>query len=258
MPIETAAAIERLLEGRLGPALTRPLSEDAPDLTLADAYAIQMRLLDTVQARGARAVGWKVGFTGPALQERYGVSEPVFGFLLDSGVFDSGAAVPAARFVSLAVEAEVAFLMKTDLAGPGVSAPRAMAAVEGAMPALELIDFRHSGAPRGADVVADGVYTNAIVLGGPLTPLAGIDLALEGVVYEHNGQVVGTHTCAEVLGNPLNSLAWLANALGRMGRGLRAGDVVLTGSISKVVRAHAGDLMRAAFTRLGGVACRFV
>ena len=258
MPIETAAAVERLLQGRLQPSLTRPLSEDSPEFTLAEGYAVQMSLLAAIEARGARVVGWKVGFTGAALQERYGVTEPVFGFLLDNGVFPTGAAVPVARFAGLAVEAEVAFLMRADLAGPGVSAPRALAAVEGAVPALELIDFRHSGAPRGADVVADGVYTNAIVLGGSLTPVAGLDLALEGAVYEHNGQVVGTHTCAEVLGNPLNSLAWLANALGRVGRGLRSGDVVLTGSISKVVRAQAGDTMRASFTRLGTVACRFV
>jgi 2-keto-4-pentenoate hydratase len=256
--MDTPTAVDRLLRGRLGAEASDPLTADDPDLALDAGYAIQRRLEETLVARGHRVIGWKVGFTSRALQESHGVTEPVFGFLLDSGVFGSGDAVPHGRFAGLAVEAEVAFLLKADLAGPGVSAARALLAVEGAMPALELIDFRHRGKPRGVDVVADGVYANAIVLGRPLTPLAGIDLALEGVVYEHNGEVVGTHTCAEVLGNPLNSLAWLANALGRTGRGLRAGDVVLSGSISKVVRAGRGDTMRAAFTRLGSVACRFV
>jgi len=199
-----------------------------------------------------------VGFTTPAVQETYGVNEPVWAFLLGSGVFGSGDAIPASRFVGLAVEAEIAFLMRSALAGPGVSAASALLAVEGALPALELVDFRHSGKPRGADVVADGVYANAIVLGRPLTPLAGIDLALEGVVFEQNGQTMATNTAAEVMGNPLNSLAWLANQLGAAGRGLRAGDVVLTGSISKVLRAKAGDSMRASFTRLGSASCRFV
>ena len=124
------------------------------------------------------------------------------------------------------------------------------------MPSFELIDFRMSGKPRGTDVVADGVLANAIVLGGPLTPVSGLDLSLEGVVYEENGQRVATATAAEVMGNPLNSLAWLANALGRMGGTIRAGDVVLTGSISKVFRPKAGDSVRASFTRLGSV-CRF-
>jgi len=107
-------------------------------------------------------------------------------------------------------------------------------------------------------VIADGVYNNAIVLGRPLTPLAGLDLALEGVVFEQDGQIVATQTAAEVLGNPLVSLAWAANTLGRMGRGLRAGDIVLTGSISKVLRPTAGQSARASFTRLGSVSCRFV
>ena len=126
------------------------------------------------------------------------------------------------------------------------------------MPSFELIEFRLSGTPRGIDVVADGVYTNAIVLGRPLTPVTGIDLALEGVVFEQDGQIVATQTAAEVLGNPLVSLAWAANTLGRMGRGLHAGDLVMTGSISKVLRPTAGQSTRASFTRLGSVSCRFV
>jgi 2-oxopent-4-enoate/cis-2-oxohex-4-enoate hydratase len=107
-------------------------------------------------------------------------------------------------------------------------------------------------------MVADGVATNAIVLGRPLTSVMGLDLALEGVVFEQNGEVVATNTAAEVMGNPLHSLAWLANTLGRMERGLRTGDVVLTGSISKILRPKAGESVRASFTRLGSVACRFV
>jgi 2-oxopent-4-enoate/cis-2-oxohex-4-enoate hydratase len=258
MPIAVAAAVERLVRGRLGPAAVPPLTEEAPDLTLEQAYQIQGALEQALSARGERVIGWKAGFTSAALQERYGVSEPVFGFMLASGVFASGDAVPISRFVAPGVEVEVAVLLNGDLAGPGVTPASALLAVDGVMPAFECIDIRFSGAPRGVDVIADGVYTKAIVLGRPLTPLRGLDLALEGVVYEHNGQIVGTHTAAEVMGSPLNSLAWLANAMGRTGRRLKAGDVVLTGSISKVVRPRAGDTLRASFTRLGSVACRFV
>jgi len=143
------------------------------------------------------------------------------------------------------------------LAGPGVTATRALQAVEGALPALELIDFRHSGKAIGTDAVAEGVYAKAIVLGGALTPLTGIDLALEGLVYEQSGVVVGTATAWEVMGNPLNSLAWIANHLGARGLGLRAGDVVMTGSVSKILQAKAGDTVRATFTRLGSVSVRF-
>jgi 2-oxopent-4-enoate/cis-2-oxohex-4-enoate hydratase len=182
----------------------------------------------------------------------------VLGFLLGSGVFASGDAVPLSRFAALGLEVEMAFVMKADLAGPGVTSASALLAVEGAMPAFELIDFRISGKPRASDVIADGVLAKAIVLGRPLVSVTGLDLSLEGVVYEENGVRVATAAAAEVLGNPLNSLAWLANALGQQGGRLRAGDIVMTGSISKVFRPQAGDSARASFTRLGSVSCRFV
>lgn len=253
----TTALVEHLLQGRLGRAAVRPVGALAPDLTLPQAYALQRELEQALVGRGERVVGYKVGFTTAALQERHGVTEPVLGFMLASGVFGSGDAVPLARFFAIGVEVEIAFLLKADLAGPGVTPVSALLAVEGAMPSFELIDFRLSGTPRGIDVVADGVYANAIVLGRPLTAVAGMDLALEGVVFEQDGQIVATQTAAEVLGNPLVSLAWAANALGKMGRGLRAGDLVLTGSISKVLRPTAGQSVRASFTRLGSVGCRF-
>ena len=251
-------AVEHLLRARLGRECVTPLTDVVPDLALTDAYAIQRSLEEAVVARGERVIGWKVGFTGAAAREAYGVKEPVAAFVLGSGVFISGDAVPAARFVGLGVEAEIAFLLKADIAGPGITAASALLAVEGALPALELVDFRFAGKPRGVDMIADGVAANAIVLGQPLTPVTGLDLALEGVVYEQDGSIVATNTAAEVMGNPLHSLAWLANALGGMGRGLRTGDVVLTGSISKILRPKAGESVRASFTRLGSVGCRFV
>lgn len=258
MPIVVSEAAQRLVKNRSSREVAPPLSESAADLTLEQGYAIQRMLERALVERGDRVVGWKAGFTNAALQESYGVSEPVLGFLLASGVFVSGDTVPLSRFVSLGLEVEMAFVMKADLAGPGVTAASALLAVEGAVPSFELIDFRMSGKPRGTDLVADGVLANAIVLGGPLTPVSGLDLSLEGVVYEENGQRVATATAAEVMGNPLNSLAWLANALGKLGGRLRAADVVMTGSISKVFRPKAGDSVRASFTRLGSVSCRFI
>ncbi len=258
MPISVDSAVDHLLQGRVGRQAVAPLTERVPDLSLEEAYSIQHALEQALLLRGERVVGWKVGFTGRAAQQNYGVTEPVAGFLLASGVFSGGDVVPVSRFAGLGVEVEVAFLMKADLAGPGVTPISALLSVEGAMPSFELIDYRFSGKPRGVDMIADGVAGNAIVLGRPLTPVAALDLSLEGVVYEQNGQVVATNTAAEVLGNPLNSLAWLANTLGKMGRTLRAGDVVLTGSISKILRPQAGESIRASFTRLGSVSCRFV
>jgi 2-keto-4-pentenoate hydratase len=213
---------------------------------------------EALVADDARVIGWKAGFTGKMAQEMFQCPEPVSAFLLDSGVYADRAEVPLGRFVQVVVEAEVALVLKRDLSGPGVTPLAALQAIEGAVPALELVDFRYSGKPMGSDVVADGVYANAIVLGAPLTDVAHLDLALEGLVYEHNGAVVATNTAAEVLGSPINSLAWIANHLGARGLGLAAGQVVMTGSVSKLVHPKAGDTVRATYTRLGSVSARFV
>lgn len=249
-------AIDTFIAARQEPRLHRPPSAERR-LSPPEAYRLQDRLREALVAGGDRVAGWKVGFTTRAAQQANEVDEPVSAFLLASGVFLTGGEVPARRFVSPGVEAEIALVMKRDLAGPGVTAPQALLAVEGALPALELIDFRYEGKYVGTDVIADGVFASAIVLAAALRPIADLDLALEGLVYEHNGSVAATSTAAEVMGNPLNSLAWIANHLGARGLGLRAGDVVMTGSVSKILRPAAGDVVRATYTRLGSVSVRF-
>jgi 2-keto-4-pentenoate hydratase len=252
-----APLIDEFLRARAEPRPHRPPSEQGRRLELAEAYRLQDRLLEALLARGERLAGWKAAFTTRAAQEANEIGEPGCAFLLASGVLASRAEVPFARFSSPAVEAEIAFVMRHELAGPGITAARAATAVEGALAALELVDFRYSGKPIGTDLVAEGIYATAIVLGGALTPITGLDLALEGLVYEHNGTLAATATAAEVMGTPLNALAWVANHLGARGLGLRAGDVVMTGSVSKLLRPRAGDTVRATYTRLGSVSVRF-
>jgi 2-keto-4-pentenoate hydratase len=247
--------LDRLLETR---RTHKKAPLPSPSIALDAGYRVQDQLREALVARGERVIGWKVGLTSRTTQEFMGIHHPVSGFLLSDGVYPTGDAVPLSRFAELVVEVEMAFAMKRDLAGPGVTAATALLAVEGALPALELPELRWDGKATAGDLIADGVAANALVLGQPLTPVAGLDLALEGVVCELNGQRVATNTAAEVLGNPLNSLAWLANNLGERGLGLRAGDLVMSGSISALLRPKAGDVVTARFTRLGSVSARFV
>src|SRR5215470_8304460 len=148
MPMIVSDVVRRLVGNRKSREVAPPLSESAPDVTLDQAYAVQRALEKALVDGGDRVVGWKAGFTNASLQESYGVMEPVLSFLLASGVFASGDAVPVSRFAAVGLEVEMAFLMKADLGGPGVTAASGLLAVEGAMPAFELIDFRISGKPR--------------------------------------------------------------------------------------------------------------
>ena len=188
------------------------LAETYGDLSLADAYTIQDALRAELERRGQQTIGWKLAATAPTGQAIMGVKEPAYGFLTPH-LYAGGAEVSAGGFADLRVEAEVAFWMRTKLAGPGVTVGSAVSAVEGVLPAFELLDFIYSGTPRAGDYIANSIHGQAVVLGSPLVPLQGLDLALEGVVFEHNGEIVGTYAAAEVMGNPLNALVWLANHL---------------------------------------------
>ena len=257
MTISTQVAVQRLIHAQSSRRQLAPLTETNGDFTLEHAYAVQNALRAELNLRGQRPIGWKLGATSPAGQAIMGVKEPACGFLLPAQ-YSGGADVSVSDAVSLCVEAEVAFRMGAKLAGPGVTAEIAMHAVEGAIPALELLDFIFSGKPRAGDFIASSIVPKGIVLGSPVTLLEGLDLAREGVVYEHNDDVVGTYTTAEVMGNPLNALAWLANHLAGRGMALEAGDVVMSGAISKMLRPRAGDTIRARFDRLGSVSVNVV
>src|SRR5262245_16537468 len=172
--------LERLLEMR---RTHRKAPLPSPSIALDAAYRLQDELREALVARGERVIGWKVGLTSRTAQEFTGVHHPVSGFLLGDGVYASGDAVPLSRFPEAVVEAEIAFVMKGDLAGPGVTPATALLAVEGVLPALELPDLRWDGKATAGDLIADGVAANALVLGQPVSSLTGLDLALEGVVY---------------------------------------------------------------------------
>jgi 2-oxopent-4-enoate/cis-2-oxohex-4-enoate hydratase len=210
MIISMRSAVERLVEAQSGRRRLAPFSETHDDFTLEQAYAIQDALQAELERRGQRPIGWKLGATGPSGQAVMRVKEPACGFLLPRQ-YNSDAEVSASAFVNLGVEAENAFKIRTRLHGPGVTAATAQLAIEGALAALELPDFIFSGKPRVADFVASSVIAKAIVLGSSTTATSEFDVAREEVVYEHNGEIVGTYTAAEVMGNPLNALAWLAN-----------------------------------------------
>jgi len=152
--VSVQTAVERLVDARSSCRVLAPLSETFGEFTLEHAYAIQDALRAALDQRGEQPIGWKLGATSQAGQAVMGVNEPASGFLLP-GQYASGAEVSVSGFADLRVEAEVAFRMRTTLVGPGVTAATALLAVEGAVPALELLDFMFSGTPRAADFIAN-------------------------------------------------------------------------------------------------------
>src|SRR3954469_15225320 len=235
-----------------------PLTHRHRDLTIAAAYAIQTINIDRRIAAGQRVIGRKVGLTSKPMQTMLGVDEPDFGVLTDEMIVEDGDLIPLSRLVQPRVEAELAFVMARDLAGPGVSTATALDAIAGALPAVEVVDSRVADWKiKLIDTVADNASSGLLVLGGRMRPVADLDLRLLGVAVSRGGELLDTGAGAAALGNPARCVAWLANKLGSLGAGLRAGDVVLPGAVHKMVPVRPGDVFRAEFAHLGAVTVRF-
>jgi 2-keto-4-pentenoate hydratase len=235
-----------------------PLTDRHPDLTIEDAYAIQSINISRRIAAGERVIGRKVGLTSKPMQELLGVDEPDFGVLTDVMLVEDGDLIALSRLVQPRVEAELAFVMSRDLAGPGISAAVALDALAGVLPAVEVVDSRVADWKiKLVDTVADNASSGLFVIGGRMRQVADLDLRLLGVAVSRNGELLDTGAGAAILGNPARCVAWLANKLGSLGEGLRAGDIVLPGAVHKMVPVQPGDVFRADYAHLGAVTVRF-
>jgi 2-oxo-3-hexenedioate decarboxylase len=250
-----ARLFEAAREGRTTP----PLTDDHPDLTAAEAYAIQDALLALREEAGERIVGAKLGLTSRAKQRDMGIDEPISGWLTDAMALDPGAVLEVSTMVQPRAEPEVAFVLSEDLSGRHVTATHVLAATRWVVPAIEVLDSRYPDYRFGLpDVIADDASAGRFLLGGAVARPEGIDLRLVGCVFERNGEVLATAAGAAALGHPAAAVAWLVRSLAARGRGLSAGQIVLSGGLTSAVPVGPGDVVTARFDRLGTIelACR--
>ena len=225
-----------------------------PELDLATAYAAQDEALARRVARGETVTGVKLGLTSRAKQRQMGVDVPSVAWLTDAMALPAGDPVPRGRLIHPRAEPEIVFVMKDRLAGPGVTAVSAMAAVDRVYAGLEIIDSRYSGFTFTlADAVADNNSSGAYVTGPIGLRPEDVDLALEACLLEVDGQIVDSATGAAVLGHPAEALAFAANTLAERGRAIEAGWTVLTGGMTDAVAVPSGARVAAHFTHLGSI-----
>jgi 2-keto-4-pentenoate hydratase len=235
-----------------------PLTDAHPGLSIADGYAVQAHNVARRAAAGATVRGRKLGLTSTRTQQLLGVDEPTFGVLTDDMLVDDGAELSLAELVAPRVEAELAFVLATDLVGPGVTTDDALGAIGEVLPALEVVDSRVADwRSRIADTVADNGGAARVVLGSEPVPAQGLDLRLLGVLFSRNGKPIDSGAGAAALGHPAAALGWLANTLSGFGEALRQGDIVLAGALTRMVPVRPGDCFSAEFAHLGAVSVRF-
>lgn len=234
-----------------------PISASFGIATLATAYEVADLNNRRRAEAGARVVGKKVGLTSKAVQLQLGVDRPDFGLLFDDMEFLNGQDVPAARLMQPKIEAEVAFVVGRDLVGARPSWSEFLASLAFALPALEIVDSAIADWKIGiVDTVADNASCGLYVLGDQPVPLGHVQLGELGMQMTKNGQTASVGTGAACLGHPLRAAYWLATTMAELGRGLRAGEVILSGALGPMVQVSAGDLVLAQIGALGSVSCR--
>lgn len=236
-----------------------PLTQRHPDITIEDAYGIQQHLTARRLAAGETIVGKKIGVTSQAVMNMLGVRQPDFGMLTDAMVYNEGEAIAASTLIQPKAEGEIAFVLKKDLVGPGVTAADVLAATEGVMACFEIVDSRiRDWKIRIQDTVADNASCGVFVIGGQHTDPRALDLAAVSMRMWKNGEPCGSGTGAAVQGHPAEAVAWLANTLGAFGIPFRAGELILSGSLAALVPAAAGDRFTMEIDGLGGCSISFV
>jgi 2-keto-4-pentenoate hydratase len=254
--LESIAA--ELLAAYGGAPTLAPLTSTYDGLTVDDAYAIQQLQIRRRVAGGAAVIGYKVGLTSAPMQQQMGVWEPDFGHLLTGMLHAADAPIDTSLFRQPRAEPEVALVLGRDVRGPGLSVADLVTATAYALPAIEIIDSRITGWKIGlVDTIADNASSGGLVLGQTPTAAGAVDLALAGCVFRRNGRIQSTGAGAAVLGSPWHSATWLANTLTARGAELRAGSIILTGSITAAVPVAAGDTVTACIGGLGSVTAVF-
>jgi 2-oxopent-4-enoate/cis-2-oxohex-4-enoate hydratase len=250
---------DELYQAMLSREAVAPLTSRGEDISIDDAYHISLRVLERRLADGASIIGKKIGVTSKSVQNMLNVHQPDFGYLTDDMVFNSGEVMPISdRLIAPRAEGEIAFILKRDLTGPGITNADVLAATECVMPCFEIVDSRIQDWKIAIqDTIADNASCGLFVLGDQAVSPRKVDLVTCGMVVEKNGSVLSAGAGAAALGSPVNCVTWLANTLGEFGISLKAGEVILSGSLVPLEPVKAGDYMRVDIGGIGSASVRF-
>lgn len=223
---------------------------------VASAYEIQRRINERKIAEGRKVVGRKVGLTNPAVRAKAGVEEPDYGTIMDDMVFYSGHVFNRSDYVDPKVEAEVAFKLSKDLDSWDLETIED--SIEWMAPAFELVDCHFENYQmKIVDTIADNAACAGIILGEPIE-YGSVDLAdVELTLTTDDGRVVTTGVGRNVMGNPVNAIVWLARTAIEQGIPLKAGELLLPGSIGMIEFWETGPVHTAEITGVGSVSARF-
>lgn len=237
-----------------------PLVARHPELTIDDAYQISLATLALRTQAGETVVGKKIGVTSEAVQKMLNVHQPDFGFLTDTMHYEDGSTISLEKsgLIQPRAEGEIAFCLKHDIKGPGVTAQQIIDATEWVAPCFEIVDSRIENWNISiVDTVADNASCGVFVIGKQRVNPASLDLAAVKMNIDLNGKAAGSGLGAAVQGHPAQAVAWLANTLGEYGIEFKKGEIILSGALAPLIDAKAGDNFSMTIDGLGACSVSF-
>ena len=241
-------------------SVLEPLTNREAGIDVDDAYRISLQFLKRREAEGERVIGKKIGVTSKPVQDMLGVHQPDFGFLTDRMHVANGSTVSIAGsgLIQPRAEGEIAFVLKKDLRGPGITEEQVLDATEYVAPCFEIVDSRiRDWKIKIQDTVADNASCGVFVVGDARIDPRSLDLAAATMEIHKNGQHVASGVGAAVQGHPATAVAWLANTLGRFGIPFLAGEVILSGSLAPLLPAVPGDRFEMSIAGIGTASIGF-
>ncbi len=261
LPEEKIKALGEALYQALRSGVTiDPLTEREPAITIEDAYHVSLQMLACRQADGETVVGKKIGVTSKPVQDMLGVHQPDFGFLTSPMHVENGSVVSMkeAGLIQPRAEGEIAFRLKKDLHGPGVTEEDVLDATEYVSACFEIVDSRiHDWKIKIQDTVADNASCGVFVIGEEKIDPRSLDLAAVEMNVEKNGEHIATGLGSAVQGHPATAVAWLANTLGEFGIPFLAGELILSGSLAPLLPITPGDRFTMTLEGIGSAAIGF-
>jgi 2-keto-4-pentenoate hydratase len=240
---EIEAWAASLIRARAERRCRDPITSDI-ELNIADAYKIQDAVTAARLARGERIVGWKLGYTSVAMREQMGIDQPNFGPLTDAMIVAHGDTV-GPGLLQPRVEPEIGLRFARPLAGRATRA-EVLDAIDEAFTCLEVVDSVYRDYRfQLVDNTADGSSAARVVVGPALLAINALDQVT--VMLSHNDIEVGVARGSAASGHPVNGVVWLVEQLAQRGDQISAGDIVITGGLTKAVSLHPGDVVAAVY-----------
>jgi len=238
----------------------KPLTSQYPELTIDDAYRISLSFLELRLNKGEKVIGKKIGLTSDVVQKMLDVHQPDFGFLTDKMYYPSGAKIVLQQaLIQAKSEGEIAFKLKHDLVGPNITADDVLSATEQVFACFEIVDSRiDNWQIKIQDTVADNASCGIFVMSEHGVDPKTVDFENCEMTIKNKGEVVATGKGSAALGSPLNCVAWLANTLSGYDIPLKAGDIILSGSLAAMIPCKADDDMRVDIEGVGSAEFKFV